>query len=118
MERWGEYCPALREGSIIVEIAWSPQDIEEHNAAMKRGSIKHGAYLPLQMGYNRPGPECSSYGTPIPGLYLGGASTHPGGMVILGGGYNSARKVCEDLGVPFPANLPPMISKAIERGYL
>jgi phytoene dehydrogenase-like protein len=115
---WESYCPAIKESCTIVEIPWSPQDIERHVPAMVRGSIKHGAYLPLQMGYNRPDPECSSYRTPIPGLYVGGASVHPGGMVIIGPGYNSARVICEDLGGSWPGEELAMVKEAKERGYL
>ena len=85
---------------------------------MKRGSIKHGAYTSLQMGYSRPFPECSSYRTPIPGLYLGGSSVHPGGMVIMGPGYNSARVVAEDLGLPIWWREPESVTIARKAGYL
>jgi phytoene dehydrogenase-like protein len=84
---------------------------------MKRGSIKHGAYTSLQMGYNRPVPECSAYRTPIEGLYVGGASVHPGGMITMGPGYNAARTVAEDLGAPLWEE-PEMVRAARERGYL
>ncbi|GBD02745.1 Phytoene desaturase (lycopene-forming) [bacterium HR19] len=117
-EFWAEYSPDIAESTVIVEISWSPLDIENHTLTMKRGSIKHGAYTSLQMGYNRPSPECSSYRTPIEGFYLGGASTHPGGMVILGPGYNVAKVVCEDLGGEWKWEEIPSIKEAKQRGYL
>ena len=117
-EKWAEYAPAVASAHKVVEIAWSPVDIETHNICMKRGSIKHGAYLTLQMGYNRPCPECSSYRTPLKGFYVGGASVHPGGMVILGPGYNVAKVVCEDLAVEWKWSDAPGIKEARERGYL
>lgn len=115
---WGEYTPELAQLGTIVEVAWSPQDIEKHNPSMRFGSIKHGAYTTLQMGYNRPVPECSSYRTPLRGFYVAGASTHPGGMVILGPGYNCARVVCEDLGIPWRWETPTHILRAQKQGYL
>jgi len=101
-----------------VRVDWSPRDIETQLTTMTRGSIKHGAYLPLQMGYNRPNPDCSGYRTPIPGLYVGGASVHPGGMVILGPGYNASRVVAEDLGLRVWWEEPEMVRRARRRGYL
>ena len=117
-ELWAEYSPDIAESNIIVEISWTPLDIENHTLTMKRGSIKHGAYTSLQMGYNRPSPDCSSYRTPIRGFYIGGASTHPGGMVILGAGYNSARVVCHDLGADWKWEEPEHVREAKQRGYL
>ena len=66
---------------------------------MKRGSIKHGDYLPIQLGCFRPNQDCSSTSTPIPGLYTAGASNYPGGCVLGAGGYLGANKVAEDKGV-------------------
>jgi hypothetical protein len=47
-----------------------------------------------------------------------GASVHPGGMVILGPGYNCAKVVCEDLGVDFKWEEHPTVKEAKKRGYL
>ena len=66
---------------------------------MKKGSIKHGDYIPTQMLTNRPHPDCSAHKTPVPGLYLCGASTYPGGTLLGGPGYLAANRVAEDLGV-------------------
>lgn len=46
---------------------------------------------------NRPLPEISDYRTPIEGLYLCGAGTHPGGGVSGAPGHNSAQVVIDDL---------------------
>jgi len=113
---WCHYAPNLREARSRVRAVWTPRDIEAHLPTMKRGSIKHGAYTSLQMGYNRPVPECSAYRTPIEGLYVAGSSVHPGGMVTAGAGYNAARVVAEDLGAPL-WNEPEMVVRARDRGY-
>ena len=118
LELWTRYAPNLADANIRASVAWTPLDIERHLPTMKRGSIKHGAYTSLQMGHNRPFPDCVSYRTPISGLYLGGASTHPGGMVILGPGYNSARVVAADLELDQWWDEPEMVLRARERGYL
>ncbi len=67
---------------------------------MRRGSIKHGDYGPLQMGCFRPNQECSGTDTPIEGLYTCGASNYPGGLVLGGPGYLGANKVADDSGRP------------------
>jgi len=76
----------------------TPVDIEQKLRTMKRGSIKHGAYSTLQLGYLRPNDLCSHSATPIPGLFIGGASLYPGGMVLGGPGYIAAQVVGEYLG--------------------
>lgn len=115
---WSRYAPNLGEARVILESPWSPLDIEKRLPTMTRGSIKHGAYMTLQMGYNRPSPDCSGYRTPIKGLYVAGASTHPGGMVILGPGYNAAKVVGEDLGLNIWWQVPEMAEAARKAGYL
>jgi phytoene dehydrogenase-like protein len=50
-----------------------------------------------QMFAFRPLPELSTYRTPIDGLYLTGASTHPGGGVFGASGRNTAMVVRKDL---------------------
>ncbi len=49
-----------------------------------------------QMFAFRPTPALSRYRTPIAGLYLTGASTHPGGGVFGASGRAAARAVLKD----------------------
>jgi beta-carotene ketolase (CrtO type) len=49
-----------------------------------------------QMLNLRPSPSLSGYRTPIPGLYLTGAGTHPGGGISGHSGRNTARVVLGD----------------------
>jgi phytoene dehydrogenase-like protein len=85
-------------GDISFRRHTTPLDIEQKLTTMKRGSIKHGAYSTLQLGYLRPNDLCSHSATPIPGLFIGGASLYPGGMVLGGPGYIAAQVVGEHLG--------------------
>jgi phytoene dehydrogenase-like protein len=118
LEYWGSFAPNLLKQNTRIRVYWSPLDIETHLNTMTRGSIKHGAYMSLQLGYNRPAPDFSAYKTPFKGLYLAGASTHPGGMVILGPGYNASRVVAEDMGLDVWWKEPEMVTQTRERGYL
>ena len=99
METWGQYAKNLNGNNLIMKTSETPLDIERRIPCMKYGSIKHGEYNPLQMGYFRPNDLCSKTNTPIEGLYVCGASTYPGGLIIGGPGYIAANKIAEDMGV-------------------
>jgi phytoene dehydrogenase-like protein len=88
----------------------TPHDIARRLPNMRRGSIKHGDYSPLQMGYFRPDTSCLGGRTPVPGFYVCGASSYPGGMVIGGPGYIAARTMLADAG-----KTPPPYPKAIHK---
>lgn len=96
---WRSFARNLSEENIIMKAGETPLDIERRIACMIKGSIKHGDYNPLQMGYFRPNDLCSSSKTPIDGLYLCGASVYPGGLIIGGPGYISANTIAEDIGI-------------------
>ena len=85
---------------------------------MGKGSIKAGAYEPLQMGFLRPNEDCSDHRTPIKNLYLGGASTHSGGLITFGPGYQVANVVSEDCNVDKWWSEPDSVTKAREEGLL
>jgi phytoene dehydrogenase-like protein len=99
MDKWVKAAPNLKKENIIMAVGESPEDIEIRLPNMRRGGIKHGDYNIMQLAYNRPNIECSTGRTPIGGLYLCGASTHPGGMVTGANGYNAANRVAEDMGL-------------------
>ena len=113
-----QFAPNLAQAKILFRFAYSPLDIERRLVSMGRGSIKHGAYISTQMGYLRPNPDCSSYRTPIPGLYLAGASVYPGGMITLGPGYNAASAIVEDLGLKAWWSPPEYVIRARSQGYI
>jgi phytoene dehydrogenase-like protein len=109
LDEWAEYAPNLRRGGTVLHrTLFSPLDIERHCINMVRGSHHVGAYEPAQLGPNRPVPELGQYRTPVTGLYLCGASSHPGGSVSAAPGYNAAAAIADDLGItpwwePIPA---------------
>ena len=65
---------------------------------MSRGDLLVGSFANNQIGYNRPFAGAGCYRTPVPGLYLCGGSTHPGGNITGLCGYNAARVIAADLG--------------------
>ena len=73
--------------------------------------------MSTQMGFFRPNYLCSHYRTPVKGLYMGGASAYPGGMVLLGSGYNAASVIAEDLGIAPWWQQPEYVREAISKGF-
>jgi phytoene dehydrogenase-like protein len=116
LETWSEYAPNLANATVIRHYVNHPKHIAAKIPNMKRGSIKHGAYSPTQMLSNRPNADCSSYRTPIENLYVAGASVWPGGMVLLGGGYNAAGVVADDLGISRWWDEPAYVTEARKKG--
>ncbi|MCC7078476.1 MAG: NAD(P)/FAD-dependent oxidoreductase [Acidimicrobiia bacterium] len=99
LELWRRYAPNMTRENIILAGGESPVDIERRLPNMVRGSIKHGDYNPLQMGFFRPSEDCEAGRSPIEGLYLCGASSYPGGLITGGPGYIAANSIAEDLEV-------------------
>lgn len=98
LAKWQKAAPNITKDKIVKLVSETPVEIERR-LNMRRGSIKHGDYSPTQLGYFRPNTECSNHKTPVEGLYMCGASTYPGGLVLGGNGYLAANRVAEDLGV-------------------
>jgi phytoene dehydrogenase-like protein len=118
LETWTEYAPNLADATVIRHYANDPTFVEAKLPNMVRGSIKHGAYVPTQMLSNRPNADCSGYRTPIENLYMAGASVWPGGMVLLGGGYNVAGVVADDLGLDRWWTEPEFVTEARKKGLV
>lgn len=89
-----DYAPGF-EARIIDTRAITPLDLEREYG-LTGGNIFHGAMTLGQLFDARPVPEWASYRSPIEGLYLCGAGTHPGGGVIGANGHNAARTVLAD----------------------
>jgi phytoene dehydrogenase-like protein len=101
LARWAEYAPNLDPGggNVIYTFPQTPLDVERHLVNMREGDFHVGALIPEQLGANRPFPEVSGYRTPITGLYLTGAGTHPSGNITGAPGYNTAQVIARDLGL-------------------
>ena len=73
----------------------SPLDLERV-IGLTGGHALHGDMSPDQLLFMRPVRGYADYRTPVPGLYLCGAGTHPGGGVTGANGRNAAREVLRD----------------------
>jgi phytoene dehydrogenase-like protein len=91
LDSLGRFCSNI-PGAVIDAQVLGPPDIEQ-KVGLTGGHIFQGECLPPYMWSNR-----LSARTPMAGLYLCGACTHPGGSVIGINGRNAAMAVLKDLG--------------------
>lgn len=85
------HAPGLRKSIRHTELL-TPAEIETRYR-MRGGHWHHGEMQADQMLLSRPIPGNGGYATPVGGLYLCGAGTHPGGGISGVPGLNSARAV-------------------------
>lgn len=90
-ETIAEYAPgfadAIRHEQILL-----PSDFERI-FGLPGGHPHHGDLSLDQLFFRRPAPHYADYRSPVAGLFLCGASTHPGGGVTGVPGHNAARVV-------------------------
>jgi phytoene dehydrogenase-like protein len=91
----GRFAPNV-PGCVEQVYIQTPADLERE-IGLYNGNVMHLEMSLDQMFMFRPLPELSTYRTPIPGLYLTGASTHPGGGVFGASGRSAAGVVLKDL---------------------
>ncbi len=89
-----EYAPNFK-ASILGRQIMSPLDLER-TFGLVGGDIMHGALQLDQMFSARPMLGHGNYRGPLPGLYMCGAGTHPGGGVTGAPGHNAAREILAD----------------------
>jgi phytoene dehydrogenase-like protein len=82
--------------SVIARQVHSPLDLER-KFGLVGGDIFHGALTLDQLFSARPMLGYANYKSPIPGLYMCGSGTHPGGGVTGAPGHNAAHAVLADL---------------------
>ena len=92
---WQQHAPNLHE-AVLDSFTRSALDTERLLPNMMRGDLLVGSFANDQIGYHRPFKGAGTYRTEIPGLYLCGGSTHPGGNVTGLCGFNAAKVVLAD----------------------
>jgi phytoene dehydrogenase-like protein len=90
----GEYAPNIK-ALIVGRQIITPLDLEQ-TYGLSGGHIMHGEQTLDQFFAFRPIIGWAQYRTPINGLYLCGAGTHPGGGITGGPGANAAREIVKD----------------------
>jgi phytoene dehydrogenase-like protein len=89
-----EYAPNFK-ASVIDRMVIAPPDMERL-WGITGGNIMQGAMSLSSMYSFRPAPGYANYRTPVRGLYMCGAATHPGGGVMGACGLNAAREIMRD----------------------
>jgi phytoene dehydrogenase-like protein len=110
---WARYAPNLADGIVMNWFSRTPADTERKLPNMQSGDLLVGSFDNDQTGYHRPFPGAGGYRTPVNGLYLCGASTHPGGNITGLCGYNAAATIAADLGLKRWWH-PPEVEAALE----
>lgn len=108
----GGWTPELRERAIkdtvdraalfygdLLELELGRSAFTNADMAAEIGaeSQSHVAWTLGRMGPLRPARGFAGFSTPVPGLYLGGAGSHPGAAVTGTPGYLGAREILHDL---------------------
>lgn len=86
-----EYAPGIRDQIIHGELL-TPSDLEQ-TYRVTGGHWHHTELSMDQMLMMRPTYQAAQYSTPLPGLYLCGAGSHPGGGLMGAPGHNAAMEV-------------------------
>ena len=90
------FAPGFK-ASVLGRQAMSPLDLER-TFGLIGGDIFHGKLELDQLFSARPVLGHGNHRAPVPGLYMCGAGTHPGGGVTGAPGHNAAREILRDLG--------------------
>jgi phytoene dehydrogenase-like protein len=91
LEVVGQYAPNVPKAVLHRQVL-TPLDLER-TFNLTGGNIFQGGMSLAHMFFLRPAAGYANYKTPIRGLFLCGAATHPGGGVMGACGYNAAREI-------------------------
>ena len=89
-----DYAPNFRKSVLNYQVL-APADLEA-TFGLTGGNIMQGAMSLSSLAFMRPLPGYADYRTPVKGLYLCGAATHPGGGVMGACGLKAAREIMRD----------------------
>ena len=90
------YAPGI--GNLVVKSEMlTPEDLEKQYGFIG-GNWHHGELAAEQMLFLRPFIGAAQYETAIPGLWLAGAGSHPGGGISGAAGWNAAERILKTEG--------------------
>lgn len=92
------FAPGFRD-RVLARHVMTPGDLEARNASLPGGDVGHGSYAMDQLIF-RPVASLNPYATPVRGLFIGGASTFPGGAVHGVNGHAAARAALREARMP------------------
>lgn len=92
------FAPGFRD-RVLARHVMAPADLHARNASLPGGDVGHGSYAMDQLVF-RPVPSLKPYATPVRGLFIGGASSFPGGAVHGVNGHAAARAALREARMP------------------
>ena len=92
------FAPGFRD-RVLARRIMAPGDLQARNPSLPGGDVGHGSYAMDQLIF-RPVPSLNPYATPVRGLFIGGASTFPGGAVHGVNGHAAARAALRESRMP------------------
>jgi len=95
LHKLAEYAPNIAN-AVVGQLVETPAYLER-TLGLLQGNVMHLEMSVNQMFMLRPALALSNYRGPLPGLYLTGASTHPGGGIMGAAGRNAAAVLLHDL---------------------
>jgi phytoene dehydrogenase-like protein len=95
-QRIERFAPGFRD-LVLARDVRSPERLERENPSLVGGDLAGGSMELDQQGPFRPAPELARYRAPLRGLYVAGASTHPGPGVHGVSGKGAAEALVADL---------------------
>jgi phytoene dehydrogenase-like protein len=94
-QRIEQFAPGFRD-LVLARDVRSPERLERENPSLVGGDLAGGSMELDQQGPFRPAPELARYRSPLRGLYVAGASTHPGPGVHGVSGKGAAEALLAD----------------------
>ncbi|MDJ0757398.1 MAG: NAD(P)/FAD-dependent oxidoreductase [Ardenticatenaceae bacterium] len=94
LDTLGRYAPNVKS-AVIDKLVETPLYLERE-LGLLQGNVMHLEMSIDQMFMLRPALTMSTYRGPVKGLYLTGASTHPGGGIMGAAGRNAAMTILRD----------------------
>jgi len=91
IETIARYAPGIR-GQILHQEFLTPHDLEQEYR-VTGGHWHHTEFAADQLLMMRPTYGAAQYRTPLPGLFICSAGSHPGGDIVGAAGHNAAREV-------------------------
>ncbi len=95
LDKLSSYAPNVK-GAVLGRLVEHPLYLERE-LGLLRGNVMHLEMSIDQMFMLRPAVTLGNYSGPLKGLYLTGASTHPGGGIMGAAGRNTAMVLIKDL---------------------
>ena len=92
------FAPGFRD-RVLARHVMAPADLHARNPSLPGGDVGHGSYAMDQLIF-RPVPSLKPYATPVRGLFIGGASTFPGGAAHGVNGHAAARAALREARMP------------------